>query len=64
MRTDEESKATPEARRRRSFSIELVLVIALPLISVFASLTSAYLAVTHGFTPDHEKSQPHAPIGH
>ncbi len=39
-----------QSNRRRALSLELILVVALPLISIIASSTSAYLAYVKGFT--------------
>jgi hypothetical protein len=40
----------PATQPSRTWSLELILVIALPLAAVIASSTSAYLAYVKGFT--------------
>lgn len=50
-----------QAVNRRALSLELVLVVALPLIAVAFSSTAAYIAFVKGFTalPETAVTTPH-----
>jgi hypothetical protein len=45
-----QSAAVPPARPSRFF-LELILVVGLPVMSVFIASSLAIVAYTHGFTP-------------
>ena len=51
------------AAPRRAFSIELVLVVGLPLLTVVAGALMLALAFNHGFTPVPAASAPAAHHG-